>query len=153
MSHNVHYRNIRFANEALLRAAVAELLTSDKGVFEVGNPTVTARGYSGRTAQVDAVIRLPGQSYDIGFKKDAEGIYSPFFEAGFRPVGLAADPGSETVEGKACQYDPQGAMLGKLQQRYAVLVAEQNARRDGLSSRRVQGEKGQIALKVYGGNR
>jgi hypothetical protein len=87
--------------------------------------------------------------YDMGFIRQEDGSFVPFIEHGWRPP-VAADQGALAVSGQACGIggQHQAALVGKLSQRYAVLMAEQNAARQGLPTRRINGKAGQIQLEV-----
>ena len=153
MSHNVHLQGVKFSDLSILERAVKELqLEGLDGTFVKEKTTI--RGYTGYggnpVSTVDAAIKLPNQSYDIGFNWDSkQNAYVPYFENGFQAPGLAADFGTTNVEGEVCRYRPQEAWLGKLSQRYAVLMAERNAARNSLPTRRIVEKKtGQIHLEV-----
>jgi hypothetical protein len=149
MSHNVRLQNIKFTDLGILSYAVDEInreLGSTQYTL-VREPTV-ARGWMGNDAKVDAAIKCPG-AYDIGFTHDREtGNYVPYLESMFHDSRISAQPGSETVEGKACEYSGEAAMLGRLSQRYAIIQAEMNAARNGMVTQRIPGENGQIHLEV-----
>lgn len=150
MSHNVMLSGIKFSDVSILKEAFAELqreVPAASGYSFVGEPT-TVRGWARATARVDAAIKCPDQSYDIGFKRNAAGELVPFLEHGFCAPGVSTQPGAKTVEGDACGFGHENRALGLLQQRYAVITAEQNARRMGSMVRRVKAADGQIQLEV-----
>lgn len=150
MSHNVTLKGIAFKDINVLKQAFAELqrdVAAAKGYTFVETPT-TVRGWAGATSPVDAAIKCPGERYDIGFKRNAEGELVPFLEDGFCAQGMSTERSAKSVEGKACALGHETMALGRLQQRYAVITAENNARRMGSMTRRVNAADGQIQLEV-----
>lgn len=170
MSHNVRLEGVAFKDLAILEKAVNELIKEGTidGRFEKGD--VKIRGWRGskgegitygNTAwdkemnhQCPAGIVFNGGKYDIGFQKDADGSYVPFMESSFISP-LAPDAGAKSVSGESITAHAthalpgqlaKGSMLGKLSQRYAVLMAERNARIKGIGTRRAKAADGQIQL-------
>lgn len=150
MSHNVVLSGVKFGDLAVLKQAFGELQRDQieaKNYQFVDTPTVV-RGWYGRQTKVDAAIICPGQEYDIGFMRNAEGELVPMMESGFCAPGVSTQPGAKTVEDKVCPYDHQTRALGMLQQRYALINTENNARRMGSLCSRVAAADGQIQLHV-----
>jgi hypothetical protein len=156
MSHNVEVSGVEFRDLKVLEAAVNELAREEgiQATFHAGE-AAQSRGWGGRESKVDAVVRLPSEAYDIGFTLK-DGNYVPFFESGFRPRGFASDPTAKSVvEPKAGDRSSSFANyhnatnIGKLVQRYSLLMAERNAAQQGMLTRRVTDKgKGQMRLEV-----
>jgi len=130
----------------ILQKAVDELKAAgivDASATVVAEPT-TIRGWAGQTTNVDAAIKMPNHRYDVGFRRDANGVLKPFMEDMFHDHGFRPQFGAKSIEDKPIY----GAELGLLQQRYALINAEQNANRMGTMTRRVEGANGQIMLEV-----
>jgi hypothetical protein len=172
VSHNVLLEGVEFKNLEVLRAAVGELIREGviDGKFEVGN--VNIRGWRGSAGEgirygnsawdkemnhvCDAGIVMNGGKYDVGFKRNAEGAYVPFIESSWVSP-LSVDAGAESVTGDPLKLTTTHALagqtgdgnnVGKLSQRYALLMAERNARSKGIATRRIKAEKGVIHLQV-----
>jgi len=155
MSHNVVASGVQFTDLTVLASAVAALVKREgvEATFEYNaDSKVQMRGYY-RSEPVDAVIKLPGERYDVGFQKQADGSFVPYFESNFRPRGFAASHTAKPIEGaqmaKATMHNNVAANLGKLVQEYTLQFQERNARRLGLTCRRVANTtNGQIALEI-----
>jgi hypothetical protein len=166
MSHNVELQGVKFTDLGILEKATKELVREGVIAGEFRKGDVTIRGWRGAgegsmwaghpiygkeaNHVCPAGIVLEGGKYDIGFNWDAkQNAYVPFIEHGWRPP-VAADGGAQTVDGQACGIgaSSQAALVGKLSQRYAVLMAEKNAAMQGLPTRRINGKAGQIQLEV-----
>jgi hypothetical protein len=166
MSHNVELQGVKFTDLAILEKATRELIAEGviSGEFRKGD--VPIRGWRGtgegamwaghpiygreQNHVCPAGIVLNQGKYDIGFNWDAkQNAYVPFIENGWRPP-VAADQSALNIEGQACGIgnQAQAALVGKLSQRYAVLMAEKNAAMQGLPTRRIKAKGGQIQLEV-----
>lgn len=171
MSHNVEYEGVAFKDLALLEKAINELAKEGNINVEFRKDgSVPIRGWRGsagegtrygvaewdrphdHTCPVGALF--PDEKYDLGFNLNAEGEYVPFAESSWR-TPFAADVGAETVSGDGVRTSTThampgqtgtGGLVGKLTQRYAILLAEKNARIKGINTRRVNGSKGQMHL-------
>lgn len=152
MSHNVLVEGVEFRDMAILKEAVDELARehSINAALSVDHGKSQMRGYYGRRETVDAVIHLPDAPYDIGFKH-ADGVYTPYFESGFRPAGFCSVSTAKPVsqENTTGSFWHSASNIGQLVQRYSVRMAERNARRNNLRSRRlVDAATGQIRLEI-----
>jgi hypothetical protein len=149
MSHNVKVAGVIFDDIDTLETAFKNLQREgaiDHCAIFTRTP-FAMRGWNGRTENVDMGIKLPNEAYDVGFRHTAEG-FQPYFEHGFAPRGIAADRGSQDINGNTCSLYDGPAVVGKLSQEYRLLQLERNANREGLMTRRVSKEKGKIALEV-----
>jgi hypothetical protein len=149
MSHNVSLDGVIFSDLKALRAAIEELNKEQVSAkYEFIETPTSIRGWYGAQTNVDAAIKLAGYKYDIGFTKQPDGSFKPVLEDMFNEPGITAQPGTESLDGKVCQYRPMDGIIGKLSQRYAVIVAEINARAMGAMTRRINAQGGQIHLEV-----
>lgn len=152
MSHNVRYDSIKYSDVALLQKALAELQRDNPeaaGYRFVAEKT-TIRGWAGRSTSVDAAIICPGQRYDIGFQRGADGVLTPMMESGFAAPGLATSYSAKALTGNSPSASYDNRLLGQLTQRYALLGTEANARNQGIMTRRIAAADGQIQLEVIG---
>lgn len=148
MSHNVTVEGVIFDDIEMLNKAFDELVRDNlvHGATFSRDP-IQMRGWSGRKETVDCGILMPNERYDVGFRKTPEGLV-PYFEHGFQPQGIAAEPGAEDINGQVCRPYDGAATVGRLAQRYRLLQLERNAHRNGMMTRRVTRQKGQIELAV-----
>lgn len=148
MSHTTSIKAVKIQNIDALRSAIEEMnqsgtrLTLETG----GKPRAYSTNQAG-LGPADYVIRVAEASYDIGLYKQDDGSYearTDFWNGSVERV----------LGGKATNAERrEQAKLGKLFQMYGVHVATQQARRKGLSVRRMtNAETGKITLELTGAN-
>lgn len=148
MSHTTSIKAVKIQDIDALRAAIAEMNQSGMRLaLETGGKP---RAYSVNQAgmgEADYVIRVPEATYDIGLYKQEDGS----FEARTDFWGGSIE---RALGGKATNAERrEQAKLGKLFQMYGVHVAMIQARRKGLSVRRMtNAETGKITLELTGAN-
>lgn len=130
MSHNVTLKDVKFTDMTMLGSIVSEL---SQGKCTLDMEAKKFRTYAGQPTHCDGKITLPGR-HDIGLLKNEDGAYNPVF-----------DPYQMDQMFKS----PHGtSYIGRIAQEYALQTAEYEAAQNGMSSERVQGEKGTVLLEL-----
>lgn len=145
MSHNVTMKDCKITDLGALKAAIAELNKETGSNMELSTESGTFRGWLSGNEKADAVIKMHGFKYDIGLLKQPDGSYVPRFEdmaaRDFGSVtGVKGRP-QKVNEGGVCDLHGPSAIIGRLQQRMNVIVAEKEAARGGMSTTRDVNEK------------
>lgn len=155
MSHNVTISGVEFTDLAVLKRAVQEL-AAEAGITAefISGDNAYIRGWNGKREKVDHVVSLPHEHYDIGFRS-VNGKLVPILESMLNARGFCANVQSKPLVDRSAEDRALNRMthtstapIGRLIQRYAVCMAERNARNEGLSSRRKIGQNGQITLQI-----
>lgn len=140
MSHTTTIKSVPIRDIAALKATVKELQAA--GVVCELKENCKARMYSDAQANslgvCDYVLHLPNSKYDVGFKKEADGSYSPAFDEYMGQVAGqvgAACPLPTSQEGKA-----QHA-IGKLMQGYTKHATINQARAEGYMVEKAEYDK------------
>lgn len=162
MSHNVALKGTKLKDLTALRIACDEL-AKEGAKIRFDETAKTFRTYHGEDPKCDAAIIMGNGTLDIGLRKTADGSYEPVFD----PYGFSADL---SVDGKAvnfnepkaasgrarygnADYDEQYARsrIGKLLQRYGVVVTERMAAKSGKTYSRVKNaETGALVVTLNG---
>lgn len=145
MSHTSSISAIKIVSVSALRAAVTELASQGIKCSLIENAVPRAY-FTNQTGmgKADFVLKLDAAKYDIGLYKQDDGSYE-----------ARTDFYGGTVEavlgGKATNAErTDQAKLGKLFQAYGLHVTMDEARRKGLSCKRVVKEDGTIRLVLTG---
>lgn len=136
---------MKITNIAALTAAVAELNASGVKCSLVANETPRAF-YSNQEGmgKADYVLKLDGAKYDVGFYKQPTGIYEA--RTDFWGGSIEKCLGAKASKPENAEQ----ARMGRLFQLYGVHATTQEARRKGLSVRRITKEDGLIQLELTG---
>jgi len=134
MSHNVKITNIKIVDLSYVEAAVAEL-NEELGLNWTCEYDSSIRGWAGRETPVKLAIKTDTK-YDIGFKQNADGTFSPVYED-FCSYELkdtyCADREAKTIDDV---NETSGEAIGKLLQRINIITAECEAAQSGYSTQR-----------------
>lgn len=121
MSHNTMIDNVKITDVDALRSAVEELRK------EGANITLDENGkhfrtWPGQPTNCDMVLRMPDEKFDVGFRKNDAGEYTPIFDHMLDAnKSIACDI---SHRGKLPFADRDRATIGKLMQRYTVCLTE-----------------------------
>lgn len=145
MSHTSSITAIKITNIAALQAAVKEL--QDTGVRCSLIPNAKPRAFYDNQqgmGQADFVLKLDSAKYDVGFYKQPDGTYEA--RTDFWGGSVEQHIGAKASKPETAEQ----AKMGRLFQLYGVHAATQEARRRGLSVRRIRGKDGLIQLELTG---
>lgn len=142
MSHNVSIAGVKITDLNALQAAISELQQEGSRItFEPEGKAF--RTWPGQPNSCDAVIRLPAERFDVGLRKQADGSYVPIFDHMLnnnQSISCEVPTRENRMDGRFA--------LGRLLQRYAVCVAEQQAAAEGHMVSRNKDDAGNIVLTV-----
>lgn len=149
MSHTTRIKGIKIMDVVALEAAIKEL--SERGMKISLLKDATPRSYytgSGRTQEgmgkADYVVKLDSSRYDIGLYKQDDGSYEARTDFWGTDVEKVLGARASKPENK------EQAKLGKLYQAYGIHAAIGQARKKGLTVRRVPGTNGEEKLVLTG---
>jgi len=134
MSHNIKLSGVKIRDLDVL-ATVAMEISGGKAVLD--KSATKFRTYHGQPNQCQAAIVLPGK-HDVGLIRNNDGSYSPMFD----PYTM------DTCLRGAFATNHIGGLL----QEYALREAEYEAAQRGMSSQRIEGEKGMVTLELVAAN-
>lgn len=145
MSHTSSITAIKITNIAALQSAVAELQANGVrcSLSAGGTPRAFFPNQAGMGA-ADYVLKLDGAKYDVGFYKQPDGSYEA--RTDFWGGSVESCLGAKASKPETADQ----AKMGRLFQMYGIHAATQEARRRGLSVRRVNGADGLIQLELTG---
>lgn len=143
MSHNTLIKDVKITDLDALDTAIAEL--QKEGVsISFDREATNFRTWRGQPDKCEGAIRLPGEQFDIGLRREADGSYVPVF-----------DHMLDRNQAIACAYTPgerrsDRHTIGKLMQRYTVVKAEKEAALQGhmVTSRVYDAATGEISITV-----
>ncbi len=135
MSHNVTLDGVKITDLDLLNSAIKNLKIPEVSLDKTAKQF---RTYDGQPTNCDAKINLPGK-HDIGLRKGKDG-----YDIVFDPYQM-----TDTLRHPALEDDySANAKISKLLQEYGLVQAEYEAAKRGMTSQRIKGENGHVALEI-----
>ena len=138
MSHNVTLNGVKITDLSLLAHAIKKVVGNKATLNKQAS---TFRTYRGQPNNCDAAILLSEGKHDIGLSKQSDDAYTAVFD----PYAMSSMFKSPHAIGGSS--DPAGH-IGMLLQEYGLATAEYKAAQNGMSTTRIQGEKGLVSLEI-----
>lgn len=158
ISHNVALKGVKLKDTTALRVACEELV-KEGAKLTLDLNAKTFRTYQGQSNKCDAAIIMGNGQHDIGLKMQTDGSYEPVFDPyGFSNdlrVGSKAEnfsaPSTEGHRYGAYDQSHATSAIGKLLQRYGVVVTERAAAASGKTyTRQTNKQTGVVELTISG---
>lgn len=143
MSHNTVIKDVKITDLDALTTAVDQLIREGVNIA-FDREATKFRTYRGQPDACQGAIRLPGEAFDIGLKREEDGTYVPVFDHMLdqnRSIACAFTPGERRSDRHT---------IGKLMQYYTAAKAEKEAALQGhmISSRTTDPQTGEILITV-----